>query len=70
MFLMGELLTVDNYRKGLEHFHKENRAKWSLPSGTSDFYIDYARNEIVLMAEGGADPPLEVRRSLVDFVCK
>lgn len=71
MLLIGELLAVDDYRKGLEHFQKETRADWSISAfGSSDFYIDFARNEVVLKAHAGAGTPLEIRRSFADFVCK
>jgi hypothetical protein len=69
MFGVGEVLSIDHYRKGLEHFQKDRQAEWSIGGGGADFHIDYARQEIVLRTDG-AGGPLEIRRSLAGFSCK
>jgi hypothetical protein len=70
MFMIGEGLAVDHYRKGLEHFRKERTAEQSISGGGADFHIDYARQEIVLRMNAGADAPREIRRSLAGLACK
>jgi hypothetical protein len=70
MFLSGETMAIDHYRKGLEHFQKDHRPIWSIPSSDSaDFFFDFERKEVVLKALGTGDP-LEVRRSFADFKCQ
>jgi hypothetical protein len=71
MFLTGEWLTVDHYRKGLEHFQNDHSAIFTIPSsGQADFFFDYERREVVLKTRPGEGDPLDVRRSLADFECK
>jgi hypothetical protein len=67
IFLVGEVLTVDHYRKGLEHFHNDHSAAFSIPSSDrADFFFDYEHREVVLRTGLGA----EVRRSFADLGCK
>ena len=71
MFLTGEWLTVDHYRKGLEHFQNDHSAIFTIPSsGQADFFFDYERREVVLKTRLGGGAPLDVRRSFADFECK
>jgi hypothetical protein len=71
MFLDGELMAVDHYRKGLGHFQNDHSAIFTIPSsGRADFFFDYEYREVVLKTRLGADNPLDVRRSLSDFECK
>jgi hypothetical protein len=70
MFLNGETMAIDHYRKGLVHFQEEHRPIWSIPSSDrADFFFDFERKEVVLKALGTGDP-LEVRRSFADFKCQ
>jgi hypothetical protein len=42
MLLIGELMTVSHYRKGLEHFRKDHSAIFALPaSDRAEFFFDY-----------------------------
>jgi len=71
LFGIGEWMAVGHYAKGLAHFQTEKRAGWSISTtDRTDFYIDYARQEVVLVSRTLAGDPLDVRRSLADFVCK
>jgi hypothetical protein len=71
MFLAGEWLAVDHYRKGLGHFQKDHSAIFTIPSsGQADFFFDYERREVVLKTRPHDGDPLEVRRSFADFECK
>ena len=70
MFLNGETMAIDHYRKGLVHFQEDHRPIWSIPSSDrADFFFDFERKEVVLKALGTGDP-LEVRRSFADFKCQ
>jgi len=61
MFLIGEWMAIDNYRKGLAHFQNEHRAYWSIStSGGTDFYFDYGQREIVLRTRTLTGDPLEI----------
>jgi hypothetical protein len=41
MFLNGETMAIDHYRKGLEHFQKDQRPIWSIPSSDgAEFFFD------------------------------
>jgi hypothetical protein len=72
MFMIGEWMAIDGYRKGLAHFQTEHHAEWSIAAlgGGTDFRVDYARQEIVLRTRTLAGSPVEIRRSLAGFVCK
>ncbi len=70
MFMTGEWLAIGDYRKGLDHFQKEGRAEWSIAGSEGVFFIDYARQDIVLRPNGGAGTPREIRRPLPAFACK
>jgi len=71
MFLDGELMAVDHYRKGLGHFQNDHSAIFTIPSsGRADFFFDYERREVVLKTRLGGGDPLDVRRSFADFECK
>jgi hypothetical protein len=71
MFLIGELLAVDQYRKGLGHFQNDHSAIFPIPSsGQPDFFFDYERREVVLKTRPPDGDALDVRRSFADFECK
>jgi len=71
MFLAGEGLAVDHYRKGLGHFQNDRSAIFSIPSsGQAHFFFDYERREVVLKTRPHDGEPLDVRRSFEDFECK
>jgi hypothetical protein len=71
MFLDGESMAVDHYRKGLGHFQNDHSAIFTIPSsGRADFFFDYERREVVLKTRLGVGDPLDVRRSFADFECK
>jgi hypothetical protein len=71
MFLDGELMAIDHYRKGLGHFQNDHSAIFTIPSsGRADFFFDYERREVVLKTRLGVVDPLDVRRSFADFECK
>ena len=71
MFLAGEGLAVDHYRKGLGHFQNDRSAIFTIPSsGQADFFFDYERREVVLKTRPHDGEPLDVRRSFADFECK
>jgi hypothetical protein len=68
IFLVGELMAVDHYRKGLAHFQNEASAHWSISTaGATDFYFDYTRQEIVLRTRSIGGAPLDIRRSFGQF---
>src|SRR5215831_9667632 len=70
MFAIGEWMAIDHYAKGLAQFHSEQRAAWSISTtDRTDFYIDYARQEIILVTRTLAGDPLDIRRSITGFVC-
>ena len=70
MFGIGEWMAVGHYGKGLTQFEKEKRGYWSISTtDRSDFYVDYARQEVVLRAHTFAGAPLEISRSIA-AVCK
>lgn len=70
LFAIGERLAVDHYDKGLKHFQDENRGYWSISTtGSADFYVDYARREVVLRAQTSAGT-LDIRRPFADLVCQ
>ena len=70
MFGIGEWLAVSHYSKGLTHFEKEKRGDWSISTtDRSDFYIDYARQAVVLRTHTLAGEPLEVSRPIAG-VCR
>jgi hypothetical protein len=71
MFLTGEMMAVDHFRKGLAYFQNDHRAVWSIQSpDRADFYFDYEQKEVVLKARTGPGAPMEVHRSFADFDCK
>jgi hypothetical protein len=71
MFLIGELLAVDHYRKGLAHFENENRAEWSISTSSgADFHFDYAQKETVLKTHVSGADPVEIRRSFGGFCAR
>ena len=71
MFMIGEWMATDHYRKGLAYF-QAHQAEWSIAAaaGGGDFHIDYARQEIVLRTRSFTGEPVEIRRSLAGSVCK
>jgi hypothetical protein len=70
MFMIGQWLAIDAYRKGLDHFRNERQAEWPISgSGGADYHFDYARQEIVLRTRTRTGEPLEIRRSFVGFAC-
>jgi hypothetical protein len=72
MFMIGEWMAIDHYRKGLGIFQREHRAEWSIAAaaGDIDFHIDYTRQEIVLRTRTLAGEPVEISRSLAGLACK
>lgn len=71
IFLIGELLAVDHYRKGLQHFANENRPEWSISTSSgADFHFDYAQKDLVLKTPVGGADPLEIRRSFAGFCAR
>ena len=53
MFLMGETMALDHFRKGLAHFQKDRVPIFSITETShADFVFDYARHAVVLK-----DPP-------------
>ncbi|HEY4404164.1 MAG TPA: hypothetical protein VGN55_05870 [Xanthobacteraceae bacterium] len=70
LFGMGEWMAVGHYGKGLGHFDKEKRGYWSISTtDRSDFYVDYARQEIILRTHTFGGEPLEITRAMTG-VCK
>jgi hypothetical protein len=70
LFAIGERMAIDHYDKGLKHFQNENRGYWSISTtGSADFYMDYARSEIVLRAQTSAGT-LDIRRPFADLACR
>jgi hypothetical protein len=70
MFLDGQGMAIDHYRKGLVHFQKDHQAIFSIPSSSrANFFFDYGRKEVVLMTRDASDP-VEIRRSLAHFKCQ
>jgi hypothetical protein len=71
MFAIGEVIAVDDFRKGLAHFEKDNAVLWPIAiSGKSRFVVDYGAKDFVLTtpSEGGGEP-FELRRSFAGRIC-
>src|ERR1051326_2726329 len=67
---VGEWMAVRHYGKGLGHFAKEKRGYCSISTtDRTDFYIDYARQAVVLRTRTLAGEPLEIARSIAG-VCR
>jgi hypothetical protein len=70
MFGIGEWMAIGHYGKGLGHFEKDKRGYWSITTtDRTDFYIDYARREIVLRTRTFAGEPVEITRAIAG-VCR
>jgi hypothetical protein len=71
MFAIGEWMAIGHYSKGLKHFQDEKQSYWSIATTAgADFFIDYARREVVLQGRTSAGAAIDIRNPLTGFSCR